>query len=64
MMKLPEKATRHAQVVTLSEVAAAVRELSYSDAEAARVINHLLLTRRIRFAVLLEPQAQRLLLNG
>jgi len=51
----------HAQVVTLSEVVATVRELSASDAEAARVINHLLLTRRIRFATLLEPQLQRLL---
>ena len=47
--------------MTLSEVVAAVRELSHSDAEAARVIDHLLLTRRIRFAILLEPQAQRLL---
>jgi len=61
MMKLTDKSTLHAQVVTLSEVVAAVRELSHNDAEAARVINHLLLTRRIRFAILLEPQAQRLL---
>jgi hypothetical protein len=61
MMKLTDKSTLHAQVVTLSEVVATVRELSQSDAEAARVINHLLLTRRIRFAILLEPQAQRML---
>jgi hypothetical protein len=61
MTKLTAKTPRHAQVVTLSEVVAAVRELSHSDAEAARVIDHLLLTRRIRFAILLEPQAQRLL---
>jgi len=61
MTKFPEKSTLHAQVVTLGEVVAAVRELSHSDAEATRVINHLLLTRRIRFAILLEPQAQRLL---
>ena len=61
MMKLTDKSTLHAQVVTLGEVVAAVRELSHSDAEATRVINHLLMTRRIRFAILLEPQAQRML---
>jgi hypothetical protein len=61
MNKLSAKPSLHAQVVTLSEIVATVRELSASDAEAARVINHLLLTRRIRFATLLEAEAQPLL---
>lgn len=40
--------------VSLLEVVAAVRACSRSDAEAARVVNHLLATRRIRFLAPVE----------
>ena len=49
------------QLLTLAEVVATVRGYCRNDAEAARVVNHLLLTRRIRFVRALDRDATRAL---
>jgi len=47
--------------VTLRQLVVAVRAESRSDLEAARVINHLLLTQRVRFTEELDQEEISLL---
>jgi hypothetical protein len=47
--------------VTLRQLVVAVRAESRDDVEAAQVINHMLLTQRVRFAEELDQEEIRLL---
>jgi len=59
--KRPTRLIPETPPLTLRQLVVAVRAESRDDLEAAQVINHMLLTQRVRFAEKLDQEEIRLL---
>jgi len=59
--KPPTRLIRETPPLTLRQLVVAVRAESRDDLEAAQVINHMLLTQRVRFVEELDQEEIRLL---